>query len=124
MSELPLDAIISKQHRFGYPPGRARTHAIVRNLILAEAPHRSTILARFHWLPGRYQIRPVIASRANTAPAMNVPDGPAWLHTTPAMTLANNSATPLTRLKTPNAVPRSVAGAGRCGDGAGSKQPV
>ena len=45
------------------------------------------------------------------APARNVADGPTTSHSSPAITLASKSATPLARLKNPNAVPRSLIGA-------------
>ncbi len=51
------------------------------------------------------------ASAENAAPARNVPAGPATSHSAPARMLAASMAMPLTRLKTPKAVPRNSSGA-------------
>jgi len=51
------------------------------------------------------------AIAANTAPARNVAGGLSEFHREPAMTLANSSAAPLTRLNIPKPVPRKSAGA-------------
>ena len=51
------------------------------------------------------------ATAAKAAPARNVADAPRELHREPAMTLANRSAMPLTRLNIPKPVPHNSAGA-------------
>jgi len=50
--------------------------------------------------------RPPSAMALKIAPARNVAEGPSWLHNRPAMTLASNTTTPVTRLKRPKVVPR------------------
>ena len=52
-----------------------------------------------------------IGAATSAAPVKNVAGAPKRSHSDPAMTLDSRIATPLRRLNTPKAVPRSVSGA-------------
>ena len=79
----------------------------------ARPCNHSLVAAPRYAAPGRLRNAsiPSAAIAANAAPAIKVAEGPTSSHSAPATTLASNIATPLTRLKIPNAVPRSIAGA-------------
>src|ERR1019366_2864996 len=89
-------------------PGKPRALALHRRDKGGEAAHRGGLIAvAFRRASGSA----ASAITVNSAPARNVPSGPILSHNAPATMLAASVATPLTRLNTPNAVPRSSAGA-------------
>ena len=92
---------------------RRRLRALEKMTAGAE-PAQSAAASR--WVEGRRQRRNanVVATSpmaVKPAPAKNVAAGPIICHNAPAIRLASNSARPLTKLKTPNAVARRFAGA-------------
>jgi len=81
-------------------PPRCRNH-------WQSSPH----IARYLDSRPRDNITVMRASIANTAPVRNVAVGPEASHIALAMMLAARSATPVTRLNIPNAVPLGSGGA-------------
>ena len=90
--------------------GQASRHARVNEGAIYQPRRPATVYSLRRVCRTRI-INPAKAASANTPPPRNVAAGPNVDQSTPASTLAASSVRPVARLKTPNAVPRSLSGA-------------